>query len=105
MHSGALRHALVIQRATEAINEVGEAVKSWATFASVWGAIEPQAVREYNRGQQVTGEVTHKITIRYLEGITQKDRVTCGARTFHIVGISDKDERHAEMALLVKETV
>lgn len=88
MESGRLRDRLTIQHYTTSIASNGETVKDWSTFATVFASIRPLSGREYfASSQKVQAELSHEITIRYLEGITSKMRGTDGARTFEFVSV------------------
>jgi len=53
----------------------------------------------------VNAEVTGKISIRYLAGITPKMRVKHGNRIFDIVSMINPEERNRELQLMVKERI
>lgn len=109
MRSGRLRHRIVLQRRTGAENDFGEPTDTWSDVATLSAGIEPISGREYFAAQQVQSEVTHRVTIRYFEGITPKDRLvwtdpaTAVARYFDIRSVIDRDERHREMAIMCVE--
>jgi SPP1 family predicted phage head-tail adaptor len=54
---------------------------------------------------QVGAEVTHKIRTRWRDGVTPKDRISYGGRTFNIQSILNTRERGVEAVLLCKEEV
>lgn len=53
--------------------------------------------------QQLITEVSHRITIRYLEGLLTRMYVQFRSRTFTIERIVDPDERQVELRLLCIE--
>lgn len=109
MRAGRLRHRVAIQRRTGAESGFGEPTDTWTDLATVSAGVEPISGREYFAAQQVQSEVTHRVTIRYLAGVTPKDRIvwtdpaTGVARYFDIRSVLDKDERHRELALMCVE--
>ncbi|HRC61626.1 MAG TPA: phage head closure protein [Dehalococcoidia bacterium] len=109
MRAGRLRNRVVIQRRTGAVNAFNEPTDTWSALATVWAGIEPISGREYFAAQQVQSELTHRVTIRYLEGVTPKDRVawtdpaTQATRYFDIRAVIDRDERHREQQLMCVE--
>jgi SPP1 family predicted phage head-tail adaptor len=105
MKAGKLRHRVSIQRSTPTDNEVGEGVLGWATIATVWAAIETLNGRELMRAQAAGANSTSKITIRYYSGLTVKDQILFGARTFEINSIQNTDERNIELVLFCTEAV
>lgn len=103
MRAGNLRNYVVIQRSTETHDSNQELILTWSTFASVWAEILPLIGREYWASRQVVSEVTGKIRIRYLAGVTAKMRVIDGSKTYDIEAVIDVENKHEELVLLVKE--
>ena len=56
MEAGQLRHRVTIQQATETTDGFGGVTQAWATFATVWAAVEPLTGREYLQGAPGAGE-------------------------------------------------
>lgn len=104
MRAGKLRQQLTIQRPVESRSSSGAPVESWATFAEVRGAVEPLSGRMLFAAQEFHSEVTTRIRLRYLEGITASMRVVLGAHIFLILYPPiDWEFRHRELQLLCKE--
>lgn len=107
MRAGKLRHTVTIQQRTAGSPQrtaSGQPDTSWTTFqAGVPCSIDPISGREYFTQQQVQGEVTHRIRLRYLAGITQSMRVLYGARVFDIVSVLNWEERNIELHLMCVE--
>ena len=75
MRSGRLRHRLALQQATETRGDAGGVVKTFATQATVWGAIEPLSSKEYLAIQQTQAEATVRVVIRYRSDIDDTWRI------------------------------
>ena len=105
MRAGTLRHKVIIQVGTEAQDGFGGVTLTWATFATVWAAIEPISGKEFFDSQQVNAEVTTRIRIRYLASVTPKMRVLHGARIYRIESTVDLNERTRELHLMCVEDV
>jgi len=103
MRIGELRHRVTIQSATETQDSYGQAVLSFSTLATRWASIEQLSGREFFDASKVAAEVTHRVRIRYMTGITPKMRVVYGSRTFEIVAITNPEERNIALDLLCKE--
>ena len=82
-----------------------EPVESWATFATVWAAVEPLSGRELLANRQVENEVSTRIRIRYRAGVLPKMRAKLGARVYRIDAVIDREEAHRELELLCVEVV
>jgi len=106
MRAGTMRHKVVIQQNVPTEKDsYGAEVDNWTDYATVWASIEPARGREFWESQQVNAEVTGKIRIRYLGGITPKMRVKHGNRIFDIVSVINPEERNRELQLMVKERI
>ena len=106
MRAGTMRHKVVIQQNVPTEKDsYGAEVDNWTDYATVWASIEPARGREFWESQQVNAEVTGRIRIRYLGGITPKMRVKHGNRIFDIVSVINPEERNRELQLMVKESV
>ena len=105
MRAGKLRHRLALQNATETDSGTGTGHldKTWTTYATVWGSIEPLSGRELVEQEQVQSEVTHKTKIRYQSAITSEHRIVFKTRTFQIVTMLNPEERNREIELMLRE--
>lgn len=77
---------LTISRPSEATNGYGEAVKTWATVATVAGRIDPMSDREKERvvADAEKGLSYHRITVAYDADLRDGDRVIGGGITYEI---------------------
>lgn len=104
MRAGRLRNYITIQQPTEAEDANGEIIQTWSTFANVWAEILPLVGKEYWSARQTVAEITGKIRLRYINGITAKMRVLYGSKIYDIEAPPiDVENRHIELILLVKE--
>jgi len=101
---GDLRHRIVFEQPVEVDDGHGGHVVSWATFATVWAAVEPISGREYFEAHQMQREVTHRVKIRSLPGLDENMRIIFNDRVFEIESIIDLDERRYFMELLCRES-
>jgi len=111
MRTGPLNKRVIIQRRIESQNEFKETVISYADWQPVWAAIEPASGREYIAAQQISSDVSTKIRIRHLEGVTRKMRVSyervAGSPTvtvlYEIDNVLRINEGRREMWLMCRE--
>lgn len=104
MRAGNLCNRVIIQQTTESRDSsTGSVINTWGTFATVWAAVEPISGREYFSSQQVNSEITARIRIRYLPGVTSKMRISYDSRLFDIQSVIDIDEQHRELHFMCKE--
>jgi SPP1 family predicted phage head-tail adaptor len=101
-----MRHRLALAHISTSQDATGQAVESTgATYATVWGSLEPLSAKELLNAQQQVGEVTHKAVIRYNSSVVRTDRITFDSRTFEVSSVMNPLERKARMELLLKEIV
>ena len=105
MQAGQLRNLITIQTPVEAQTSTGEPTITWVTYYTVNGSIEPLIGREYWQSKQISSEISGKINIRYIKGITAKMRIKFGNRYYNIESIIDPEERHRELILFVSEKI
>lgn len=105
MRAGKLRRRLIIQQAIETQGPTGEVTPAWATFAIVWGSVEPLRGREFFAAKEQQAQVDTRIRIRYLEGVVPKMQVLDGARLFLIYAVIDPETRHQELQVMAQEVV
>ncbi len=102
---GRLRHRVELHSATTTRDGYGQPKETFAKYADVWASIEPVTMSEKIKSEQLKGERTHKITIRYNANVDRTDRIIFGSRTFEIVEILNPQERNRIMEFECKEVV
>ena len=103
VRNGRYRHKVTIQQPTETVDAAGQAVKSWSTFAQPYASIEPLRGREYFSAERFESEITVRIRLQYLSGVTSKMRVSFDSRTYNIESVIDPMERGREMQLMCSQ--
>ena len=103
MRAGRLRNYITIQQPTETHDANLELILTWSTFTQCWASIEPLIGREYWSARQILSEISGKIRMRYINGITTKMKVIDGSKSYDIEAVIDFENRHEELILLVKE--
>ncbi len=103
MRAGLLRHRGVVQSYTESQDSTGDAVQTWANFATRWMDISPSAATESFEAERSTPRITHTITMRYDATITNRMRVLHDSRYFYLIGMIDKDLRKIDMVWSASE--
>lgn len=99
----AMRHRIAIQEESRTENGAGGFVHTWATVKSAWASIDPVSGWEKFQAAQMETDITHKIVIRYQSGITTKNRILFGARTFNVVEVLNVEERNAYLYIKAVE--
>lgn len=106
MNPGKLRHRITIQKPVEIKDDLNSPQIEWRDFTSCWASVEPISGREYILLQNTNSELTVRIKMRYISGITNGMRVKYGDRVFNIISPPiDLDERHRELHLMCSEVI
>jgi SPP1 family predicted phage head-tail adaptor len=88
MRSGTLNRLIDIEDLTVTTDGMGSSVESWSTYKSnVWAAIWPVSAKERIQAGKQELEITHRIRIRYISGITADMRIKYGTAYFNIISI------------------
>lgn len=104
MRAGNLRHYVVIQKNIPVKDDTGALKDAWSTFANAWAAIWPLSGKEVLSGFNIEGQVSHRVRLRYVSGITSSMRILHDGRTLNIVSPPiNKDERNIYIELLCEE--
>ena len=105
MRAGKLRRRVTIQSPIETQGSTGEMVVAWSEFAVVAASVEPLRGREFWAAKEQQAEVTTRIRIRYLAGVTPKMQVLDGTTVYLINAVIDPEMRHVQMDLMCIEVV
>lgn len=103
INPGSYRHIISFEKISEIQNEYGEVKKDWTTIFTTRASIRPISGREFYQAETVNSEVTHKVNLRYREGIKADMRIKFGERVFEIISVINFEERNIELQLLCKE--
>lgn len=95
MKIGKLDRRISIERFSEVVNAYGEREKTWATFITIWAALDLKAGRSVAESLQRSTEITKQRQvwrIRYSTDaatITAKDRVNYRGTIQDIIGVQE----------------
>lgn len=103
MKIGKLRHLIIIEESIPSRDSFGAEVSEWIQFAKVWADVSPVSGREFASFKQINAEITTKITIRYIAGITTEMRILFGDRVFEIDSVINPEEKNISLLLMCKE--
>ncbi|NIX76895.1 phage head closure protein [Microvirga terricola] len=100
---GARARRFVLELPLERPGGFGGVIRSYAAGPQIWGAMEMLSGTERIRAGRPEQSLTHKITLRYREGVTGAMRLTSGLRRFAIRTASDPDGARRDLVCLVEE--
>ena len=100
---GARARRFVLEMPLERPDGFGGVIRTYAPGPQLWGAIEMLSGTERVRADRPEQSLTHRITLRYREGVTGAMRLTSGLRRFAIRAASDPDGSKRDLVCLVEE--
>lgn len=102
---GQRRHYVDFQQPSLTPDGAGGNAKTWSTFASAWGYMQPISGIEDLQGHRLQARVTHEFVTPYLSTVKASHRVLYNGRAMQIREILNLDERGANMKLRLEEGV
>jgi SPP1 family predicted phage head-tail adaptor len=81
----------------------GGVIRTYAAGPELWGAIELLRGDERVRAGRPEEAVTHRVTLRYRDGVTAAMRLVRGLRRFAIRSAADPDGTRRDLVCLVEE--
>ena len=107
LDAGKLRHRITLQQYTGSADDYGDIRRqddaNWRTAAVVWAAVDPISGREFYAAEQAQSELSHKVRIRYRQGVKPGMRLLLGSRRLYIQSVIDWEERHESLLPMVQE--
>jgi len=96
---------ITIQKPVKTSDSMGGFTETWYDVIPVWAAIWPKSAKEtFKATEQVSGELTHRIRIRWRRGILPSYRIKYKTRYFNIVGPPiNPDEDNEWLDIMCKE--
>jgi SPP1 family predicted phage head-tail adaptor len=103
MKAGDLRERITVLAYRETKNAMGEMVPVYdTTFAEVWASVQGVTAREFLLSGQQQTEISHRVRMRFLTGLTQRMRIVWRGRTLEIISLLEHANR-SEHELLCQE--
>ncbi len=100
---GARSRRFVLELPLDNPDGFGGFIRSYAAGPQVWGRMEMLAGAERICADRPEQSLTHRITLRYRDGVTGAYRLTAGLRRFAIRAAADPDGSRRNLVCLVEE--
>ena len=78
IQAGKLRDSITLQQRDAGQDGGGQPASTWTVWQTVWARVVSVRGSEELRNQQFSAEVTHVVTIRWLDGVTPMHRIVTG---------------------------
>ena len=105
MMVGSLRHKVDFINLGIAQDSSGQPIKTESVFNTVYASVNSASGSLSYKDSQLFPEATAVTTLRYFTGITMDMLIGFGDRRFHIVDISNEDERNISLIIIAKEII
>ena len=103
MRSGELKNSIELQSQVRTPDGLGGFSTSWLTTATVWAAIWPISAKETIEGARPVSAITHRIRIRYRNGVKASQRVKFGSKYFSIESVINPNTDYKALDLMARE--
>lgn len=100
---GARRRRFVLELPQAQPDGFGGTTTSFSPGPELWGAIELVSQDERMRAGRPESAATHRVRLRYRDGVSGAMRLTSGLRRFAIRSCADPDGRRRDLVCLVEE--
>lgn len=100
---GARRRRFTLELPQESADGFGGVIRSYAAGPQLWGSIELVSGEERVRAGRPEQAATHRVRLRYRDGVTAAMRLAAGPRRFAIRSAADPDGRRRDLVCLVEE--
>lgn len=102
-HIGALRRRLVLEAPVATADGLGGTTQSFETVAAVWAQVEWLSGGERWRMGRAEQYATHRVTMRWRDGVDAGQRLLDKDRVFDIRAVADPDGGRRRLTCLVEE--
>ena len=82
-----MRERIELQESSETRSALGEVSQTWATYASRWAMVKTLRSSEVLSANQTELQISHKVTLRYLDTIKSSHRIKWRGRILHIISV------------------
>ena len=101
--AGKLSTELVLEARSGEPDDYGGFSGAWSEVAMVWARLEPLSSTSILWAGQSLDDATHRITMRYRDGVKAGTRLRKGTRTFLIRSVTDPDETGRYLICITQE--
>ena len=105
VHYCDLQHFVTLQKEVRTADGGGGYALSWQDVVKVRAQVKPLSGRERLAAMKLEASVTHKVVIRYRDGVTAAMRLLFRGRPLNIRSVINVDEFDTWLELLVEEGV
>jgi SPP1 family predicted phage head-tail adaptor len=105
VNPGKYRQPITIQQRQFTQDSYGSTTEDWVDVYQTRAGIFPLSGSEFFKADEINANITHKIQLRYLSGVTPDMRILYNNRVFWITSVVNFQEHNVELQLYAKEIV
>lgn len=105
MRAGRLNHRITVQEVYKQADGMGGYQEVWQDYLHAWADIRPIDHKEREWAMQISSRISHRVHLRYREGITPGMVVRYGDRILEIASVINVDEADRELILYCEEVI
>jgi SPP1 family predicted phage head-tail adaptor len=94
---GDMRARLQLEGPVETPDNAGGVIRNWTLLALLWADVATLNAQQRLEAEQIGQTVTHRVTIRWRDGVSTKQRLRRGTQIFLIRGVEDPDDRRRRL--------
>ena len=102
---GTLRSELALESCSTIADGLGGHVEAWAAIATIFARVEPVSAQAIFGADQTLESVTHRVTMRWRDGVASGMRFRKQQRIFAIQTVHDPDETGRYLVCRTKEVI
>ena len=103
MLAGRLRHRVVIETVSRALDAMSQGIETWTTYDTVWAEVQPLKGQQLFEAQKANSAITAKIIMRYRSGVSPTWHIKHGSQYYYIIEIINSGMRNKMLELIVTE--
>jgi len=104
MDASKMDRRIRIEQYTQAQDDYGEPIETWAVLDTVWAEVSPLSARELFLAQQVSAQADTRFRIRHRTDLTRTMRIVYDGATYDIYSIQEIGRREG-LEILAKARV
>lgn len=96
---GQLDQQITIERPTRVSDGAGGFTETWAALETVWADVFPEGGTERNEDGAFNATGTFRFVIRFIDGLTERDRILWGGEYYNIRQVARRGGREMYLNL------
>lgn len=100
---GEMRDQVIIEKATRTREESGGFTEAWEKFAAISAKVEERSGSQIQFSDQQQQRITHRVTARFLEGVTSDMRILWGTRVLQVQYSRNPDGKKKRIEIACEE--